>query len=69
MTNACKHHYSQTYGPYPYQGCVAIPGKCDERSHGWAMCVERCRECGAQRAHNENQGWVEVGPWFGGGEQ
>lgn len=62
-TERPHHHRARRDGKGPggYTGCVA-PYNCDPSSHGAVTYIERCA-CGATRAVNVNQRFVERGPW------
>jgi hypothetical protein len=59
----CASHSAERSGTYGYSAPIprAIGGE-EPRAHGNVCEVEHCR-CGAVRAANINQRWVEQGPW------
>jgi hypothetical protein len=66
MTMICKHARTTQVGPDRcYTGSVArAPYTDDNRAaHGCVTITVECRDCGARRDENRNQGYVEVGPW------
>lgn len=62
----CSHeqHY-QVGAAWGYTGSVSVHPYTDEdrRAHGNITILVECRDCGARRKENHNQGYVEASPW------
>ncbi len=62
----CKHARKNQIGPdYGFAHAVAVHPYTAENpaAHGGVTFTEQCETCGAQRAVNQNQRHIEVGPF------
>jgi len=62
----CKHTKRHQVGPERcFNGSVAVRPYTEQNpaAHGHVTFVMECDRCGARRKVNENQGFIEVGPW------
>jgi len=66
MDARCRHHHTHQVGPDRcFYGSVAEEPFTHENpaAHGNVSWTEECDRCGARRAVNSNQHFVEVSPW------